>query len=165
MAHQAHYSLLRREYEWELMPLAVDQRVSTLVWGPLSQGRLSGKFRRDQPIPPGSRVAQGAGEGPAIDDAWLYDVVDVLDAIAGETGKSVAQVSLNWLLQRPTIASVIIGARDEAQLHENLGAVGWNLTPEQVARLDAVSELPTIYPYWHQRGFADRNPTATTVYK
>jgi aryl-alcohol dehydrogenase-like predicted oxidoreductase len=165
MAHQAHYSLLRREYEWELMPLALDQGVSTLVWGPLSQGRLSGKFRRDQPLPSGSRVAQGAGEGPAMNEGWLYDVVDVLDAVAAETGKSVAQVSLNWLLQRPTVASVIIGARDEAQLRENLGAVGWNLTPEQVARLDAVSELPTIYPYWHQRGFADRNPTATPVYK
>ncbi len=165
MAHQAHYSLLRREYEWELMPLALDQKVSTIVWGPLSQGRLSGKFRRNQPIPAGSRVAQGAGEGPAIAEEWFYSVVDVLDAVAAETGKTVAQVSLNWLLQRPTVASVLIGARDEAQLRENLGAVGWNLTAEQVARLDAVSELDTIYPYWHQRGFANRNPTATTVYK
>jgi aryl-alcohol dehydrogenase-like predicted oxidoreductase len=165
MAHQAHYSLLRREYEWELMPLALDQRVGTLVWGPLSQGRLSGKFRRNQPIPPDSRMAQGAGEGPAIPDDWFYSVVDVLDAISAETGKTVAQVSLNWLLQRPTVSSVIIGARNEAQLHENLGAVGWNLTPEQVARLDEVSETATIYPYWHQRGFTERNPTPTKLYK
>ena len=164
-AHQAHYSLLRREYEWELMPLALDQKVSTIVWGPLSQGRLSGKFRRGQPIPAGSRVDQGAGEGPAIADEWLYSVVDVLDAISAETGKTVAQVSLNWLLQRPTVASVLIGARNEAQLRENLGAVGWNLTAEQVTRLDAVSELDTIYPYWHQRGFKERNPTPVTLNK
>jgi aryl-alcohol dehydrogenase-like predicted oxidoreductase len=165
MAHQAHYSLLRREYEWELMPLALDQKVSTLVWGPLSQGRLSGKFRRNQPMPEGSRMAQGAGEGPAIPDDWFYNVVDVLDEVSAETGKTVSQVSLNWLLQRPTVASVLIGARNEAQLRDNLGAVGWNLTAEQVARLDAVSETDTIYPYWHQRGFAERNPTATKIYK
>lgn len=164
-AHQAHYSLLRREYEWELMPLALDQGVGTVVWGPLSQGRLSGRFRRNQPIPADSRMAQGAGEGPAIDDEWLYSVVDVLDAISAETGKTVSQVSLNWLLQRPTVATVLIGARTEEQLRENLGAVGWNLSADQVARLDAVSELPTIYPYWHQRGFAERNPLATPVYK
>mgnify|MGYP001000823771 CR=1 FL=1 len=165
VAHQAHYSLLRREYEWELMPLALDQQVGTVVWGPLSQGRLSGRFRRNQPIPAGSRVAQGAGEGPAIDDEWLYNVVDVLDAVSAETGKTVSQVALNWLLQRPTVASVLIGARNEEQLRDNLGAVGWNLSADQVQRLDAVSELPTIYPYWHQRGFAERNPLATPVYK
>lgn len=165
MGHQAHYSLMRREYEWELMPLALDQRVGTLVWGPLSQGRLSGKFRRNQPIPAGSRIDQGAGEGPAIPDEFLYSVIDVLDAISAETGKTVAQVALNWLLQRPTVATVIIGARHEAQLRENLGAAGWALTAEQVARLDAVSETDTIYPFWHQRGFTERNPTATKLYK
>lgn len=165
MAHQAHYSLLRREYEWELMPLALDQRVGTLVWGPLSQGRLSGKFRRGAPLPADSRVAQGAGEGPAIPEAWFYRVIDVLDEVSAETGKTVAQVALNWLLQRPTVASVIIGARREAQLRENLGAVGWNLSAEQVARLDAASETDTIYPYWHQRGFTERNPTATKLYR
>ncbi|MDX2138637.1 MAG: aldo/keto reductase [Chloroflexota bacterium] len=165
MANQAHYSLLRREFEWELMPLALDQQVSTLVWGPLSQGRLSGKFRRNQPIPPGSRIAQGAGEGPDIPDDFFYNVIDVLDAISAETGKTVAQVAINWLLQRPSVASVVIGARHEAQLHDNLGAVGWNLTAEQVARLDAVSETDTIYPYWHQRGFKERNPTAVPLYK
>jgi len=144
MAHQAHYSLLRREYEWELMPLALDQKVSTLVWGPLSQGRLSGKYRRNQPMPKVSRIAQGAGEGPDVPDDWFYALVDVLDAISEETGKTVAQVALNWLLQRPTVASVIIGARDEAQLVENLGAAGWNLSTDQVARLDAASETDTI---------------------
>ncbi|MDZ4763140.1 MAG: aldo/keto reductase [Chloroflexota bacterium] len=165
MAYQGHYSLLRREYEWDLMPMALDQNVSTLVWGPLSQGRLSGKFRRNQPMPAGSRVAQGAGEGPEMPEDWFYSVVDVLDTISAETGKTVAQVSLNWLLQRPTVASVVIGARTEAQLHENLGAVGWNLSAEQVARLDAVSETDTIYPYWHQRGFGERNPVPSPLYK
>jgi len=163
--HQAHYSLLRREYEWELMPLALDQKLGTLVWGPLSQGRLSGKFRRGQPIPKGSRVDQGAGEGPEISEERLYAVVDLLDAVAQETGKTVSQVALNWLLQRPTVSSVIIGARDEAQLRENLGAVGWNLSPEQVARLDAVSQTDTIYPYWHQRGFTERNPLPVKLYE
>ena len=165
MAHQAHYSLIRREFEWELMPLALDQKVSTIVWGPLSQGRLSGKFRRGQPIPEGSRVANGAEEGPAVSDEWLHSLVDVLDVISAETGKSVAQVSLNWLLQRPSVACVLIGARSEAQLLDNLGAVGWNLNAEQVARLDKASELDTIYPIWHQRGYAERNPTATKLYK
>ncbi len=165
MAHQAHYTLLRREYEWELMPLALDQNVSTIIWGALTQGRLSGKFRRGQPVPAGTRVAQGAGEGPPIPDEWLYSVIDVLDEISAETGKTVAQISLNWLLQRPTVASVVIGARNEDQLTENLGAVGWNLTEEQVARLDAVSERDTIYPYWHQRGSTDRNPLPVKLYR
>ena len=165
MAHQAHYTLLRREYEWELMPLALDQNVSTIVWGALTQGRLSGKFRRDQPVPAGSRVAQGAGEGPPIPEEWFYSVIDVLDEISTETGKTVAQISLNWLLQRPTVASVVIGARNEDQLLDNLGAVGWNLTEDQIARLDAVSERDTIYPYWHQRGFTDRNPLPVKLYR
>jgi aryl-alcohol dehydrogenase-like predicted oxidoreductase len=165
MAHQAHYTLLRREYEWELMPLALDQKVSTIVWGPLSQGRLSGKFRRNQSPPAVSRVIQGAGEGPDVPEEWFYKLMDVLDAISAETGKTVAQVSLNWLLQRPTVASVIIGARDEEQLRENLGAVGWNLTAQQVARLDEASETDSIYPFWHQRGFTERNPLPTKQYK
>jgi len=164
VAHQAHYSLLRREYEWELMPLALDQKVGTLVWGPLSQGRLSGKFGRGKPVPAGSRMAQGAGEGPAIADERLYRVTDALEAVSGETGKTVSQVALNWLLQRPTVASVIIGARDEAQLADNLGAVGWNLTTDQVTRLDQASDTDTIYPYWHQRGFGERNPTPVKHY-
>ncbi|MFO7170386.1 MAG: aldo/keto reductase [Chloroflexota bacterium] len=157
VSHQAYYSLVGREYEWELMPLALDQKIGTMVWSPLAGGWLSGKIRRGQPAPAGSRVGAQIG-GPPVDPERLYAIVDVLDAIAAETGKTVAQVALNWLLQRPTVATIIIGARNEEQLRSNLGAVGWNLTPEQVARLDAVSATTPIYPYWHQRGFAERNP-------
>lgn len=149
VAHQANYSLLDREFEWELMPLAVDQGVGTLVWSPLSNGRLSGKFRRSQPLPTVTRLA---GSGVSIDER-VYSIVDALDEIAAETGHSTAQVALNWLLQRPTVSSVILGARTEAQLIDNLGAAGWNLSPEQVARLDEISHLPRIYPYSHQRYF------------
>jgi aryl-alcohol dehydrogenase-like predicted oxidoreductase len=164
VGHQAYYSLIAREYEWELMPLALDQNVGTLVWSPLSGGRLTGKFRRGQPAPPDSRIGMGAGEGPSIPEEWFYNLVDVLDEVAAETGKTVAQVSLNWLLQRPTISTIIFGARNEKQLKENLGAVGWNLTQEQVARLDRASEREPIYPYWHQRGY-DRNPTPVKYYQ
>lgn len=164
VGHQAYYSLVAREYEWELMPLAIDQKVGTLVWSPLSAGRLSGKFRRTNPMPQGSRIEQGGGEGPSIPQEWFFNLIDTLDQVAEETGKTVAQVSLNWLLQRPTVATLIIGARDEKQLQANLGAVGWNLTPEQVAKLDAASERETIYPYWHQRGFQKRNPLPTKLY-
>ena len=165
VGHQAHYSLTSREYEWELMPLALDQKVGTLVWRPLSGGRLSGKFRRDQPPPANSRITQGGDEGPPIPEEWFYNLVDVLDVEAAQSEKTVAQVALNWVLQRPTISTVIFGARNEAQLKENLGAVGWNLTPEQVANLDAASERDPIYPYWHQRDFNERNPTPVTYYK
>jgi aryl-alcohol dehydrogenase-like predicted oxidoreductase len=158
VGHQAYYSLIGREYEWELMPLALDQKVGTLVWSPLAGGRLSGKFRRTQPLPSESRIAKGGGEGPKFSEDWFYNLIDVLDAIAAETGKTVAQVSLNWLLQRPTVSTIIIGARNEEQLKANLGAVGWNLTPEQVTRLDEASFREPIYPYWHQWGFQERNP-------
>lgn len=158
VAHQAYYSLVGRDYEWELMPLGLDQKVGAVVWSPLGWGRLTGKLRRGVPLPERSRLHQTAADGPPVADELLYRVVDAIDAIAGETGKSVPQIALNWLLQRPTVASVIIGARDEAQLHENLGAVGWLLTPEQIARLDEASTVTLPYPYWHQRGFAERNP-------
>jgi aryl-alcohol dehydrogenase-like predicted oxidoreductase len=159
VAHQAYYSLVSREYEWELMPLALDQRVGTIVWSPLGWGRLTGKLRRGQPAPEVSRLPKTAANGPPVSDEHLYTVVDAIDAIAKETGKSVPQIALNWLLQRPTVANVIIGARNEQQLRDNLGAVGWNLTPEQVKTLDAASAVTPIYPYWHQRlEFADRNP-------
>jgi aryl-alcohol dehydrogenase-like predicted oxidoreductase len=158
VAHQAHYSLIGREYEWELMPLAIDQRIGTVVWSPLGWGRLTGKLRRGQPLPAVSRLHATADDGPPVADEHLYRVVDALDEVAGETGKSVPQIALNWLLQRPTVANVIVGARTEEQLRQNLGAVGWKLTPEQVARLDAASALTPVYPYWHQRGFAERNP-------
>lgn len=165
VAHQAFYSLVGREYEWELMPLALDQKVGTIVWSPLASGVLSGKIRRNQPAPQGSRVQQIGSEGSRIPDEKVYEIVDALDAIAEETGKSVPQIALNWLLQRPTVASIIVGARNEEQLKHNLGAIGWNLTAEQVTRLDKASEIPTIYPYWHQRPFAERNPVAVPFYK
>ena len=152
VAHQAYYSLTNRDFEWELMPLGIDQRVGTIVWSPLASGLLSGKYRRNQPRP-NARVAQGGSPVPefAIQDELLYKIVDALDEVAAETGKSIAQVSLNWLLQRPTVDNLIIGARNEEQLKQNLGSVGWNLTIDQVKKLDAASEVPPVYPYWHQR--------------
>ena len=155
IAHQAYYSLLHRDYEWELMPLAIDQHVGTIVWSPLSSGKLSGKYRRNQAAPADARVAQGGNPvlGVASDDERLYNILDVMDQIAAETGKTHTQIALNWLLQRPTVSNLIIGARNEAQLRQNLGAVGWNLTVEQVKRLDAVSAVLPAYPYWHQRQF------------
>jgi aryl-alcohol dehydrogenase-like predicted oxidoreductase len=158
VAHQAYYSLLDREFEWELMPLGIDQKVSTIVWSPLSSGRLSGKFRRGQPLPENNRMSQGGSHGPATNFERLYTIVDALDEVAEETGKSIAQISLNWLLQRPTVANIIIGARDEEQLKQNLGAIGWNLTTEQVKKLDSASEVDPIYPYWHQRQNTKLNP-------
>jgi aryl-alcohol dehydrogenase-like predicted oxidoreductase len=158
VAHQAYYSLIGREYEWELMPLGLDQGVGAVVWSPLGWGRLTGKIRRGQGLPATSRLHKTAEQGPPVDDEYLYTVVDALDVVAAETGKTVPQVALNWLLQRPTVASIVIGARDEAQLRQNLGAVGWALTAEQIATLDAASARTPIYPYWHQRGFAERNP-------
>jgi aryl-alcohol dehydrogenase-like predicted oxidoreductase len=163
VAHQAYYSLVSRDYEWELMPLALDQKIGTVIWSPLAWGRLGGKFRRGQPASQSTRLASpGAAErGPQVPDAYLYRVVDALDEAAAQTGKTVAQVALNWLLQRPTVASVIIGARNEAQLRENLGAAGWKLSAAQVAKLDAASAVPLAYPYWHQRAiYGERNPPA-----
>lgn len=161
VAQQTYYSLVGRDYEWELMPLAADQGLGALVWSPLGWGRLTGKIRRGQPLPEGSRLQSKvvADGGPQVDEDYLYRVVDALDAVAAETGKTVPQVALNWVLQRPTVSSVIVGARNEQQLRQNLGAVGWNLTPEQVARLDAASERPKPYPFWHQKAFSYRNPT------
>jgi len=158
VGHQVYYSLLSREYEWELMPLALDQKVGALVWSPLGWGRLTGKIRRGQPLPTESRLPKTAQHGPPIDDEHLYKVVDSLDEVAEETGKSVPQVALNWLVQRPTVSTIILGARNEEQLRQNLDAVGWNLTSEQVAKLDKASEVKRIYPYWHQEQFTNRNP-------
>jgi aryl-alcohol dehydrogenase-like predicted oxidoreductase len=161
VAHQAYYSLVGRDYEWELMPLAADQGVGAMVWSPLGWGRLTGKIRRGQPLPETSRLHDTADAGPPVDDERLYRVVDALDAIAAETEKTVPQVAINWLLQRPTVSSVIIGARTEEQLRQNLGAVGWSLTSEQVARLDtasAVTPAYPYYPYWREGGFRELNP-------
>ncbi len=159
VAHQVYYSLIGREYEWELMPLAEDQKVGALVWSPLGWGRLTGKLRRGQPLPAVSRLHTTADRGPQVDDDYLYKVIDAIDGVAAETGKSVPQIALNWLLQRPTVSSVIMGARNEGQLRQNLGAAGWNLTAEQVKKLDEASAVQPVYPYWHQRLFAaERNP-------
>jgi aryl-alcohol dehydrogenase-like predicted oxidoreductase len=158
VANQAYYSLIGRDYEWELMPLGLDQGIGAVVWSPLGWGRLTGKIRRGQPLPAVSRLHKTGDMGPQMEDEYLYRVVDALDEIAGDTGKSVPQIALNWLLQRPTVSTVVIGARNEEQLRQNLGAVGWNLTAEQVAKLDAASDVTPAYPYWHQRGFGERNP-------
>jgi aryl-alcohol dehydrogenase-like predicted oxidoreductase len=164
IAHQAYYSLIGREYEWELMPLALDQRVGTVVWSPLGWARLTGRIRRGQPMPQQSRLQNQAtaDAGPQVSEPYLYRVVDAIDEIAKETDKTVPQIAINWLLQRPTVSTVIIGARNQEQLSQNLGAVGWNLTQEQVARLDAASATQPIYPYWHQKQFSERNPFPTS---
>jgi aryl-alcohol dehydrogenase-like predicted oxidoreductase len=161
VAHQAYYSLIGRDFEWELMPLALDQRIGTVVWSPLGWGRLTGRIRRGQPLPAESRLQSKVvvDLGPPVEDDALYRVVDALDLIAAETGKTVSQIALNWLLQRPTVATLIVGARNEEQLRQNLGAIGWSLTPAQVATLDAASATTPAYPYWHQRAFSERNPS------
>jgi aryl-alcohol dehydrogenase-like predicted oxidoreductase len=160
VGHQVYYSLVGRDYEWELMPLALDQGVGALVWSPLGWGRLTGKIRRGAGIPKESRLNSKvvSEAGPQVSDEYLFKVVDALDEVAKETGKTVPQIALNWLLRRPTVSTLVIGARNEEQLKANLGAVGWTLTPEQVAKLDAASEVQIGYPYWHQRQFGDRTP-------
>jgi len=160
VGHQVYYSLVGREYEWELMPLALDQGVGALVWSPLGWGRLTGKIRRGKGLPAESRLHTTAGQGPQVADEYLYKVVDALDEVAKETGKNVPQVALNWLLQRPSVSTVIVGARNEEQLRQNLAAEGWNLSAQQIAKLDAASDVTPVYPYWHQRQFAERNPVA-----
>ncbi|TCC90306.1 aldo/keto reductase [Pedobacter frigiditerrae] len=151
IGHQVLYSLYDREFEWELMPLAIDQNIGTMVWSPLSSGKLGGKYERGRPFPTENRIQQGGSHGPAIDQERLFTIVDALKAIAEETEKTVPQVALNWLVQRPTVANIIIGARNEEQLKQNLLAVGWNLTTDQVKRLDEASNVYPIYPYWHQQ--------------
>ncbi len=157
VVHQAYYSLVGREFEWELMPLALEEQVATMVWSPLGWGRLTGNLRRGQVKPDVSRLPGTVQSAPPVADDLLYRVVDAIDAVAAETGKSVPQIAINWLLQRPTVANVIIGARNEAQLKDNLGALGWSLTSEQIARLDVASATTVAYPYWHQRTY-ERNP-------
>jgi aryl-alcohol dehydrogenase-like predicted oxidoreductase len=160
VAHQAYYSLIGRDYESELMPLGLAEGVGAVVWSPLGWGRLTGKIRRGAPLPKDSRLQSSTvvENGPQVEDDYLYRVVDALDEVAKETGKSMPQVALNWLLQRPTVATLVIGARNEDQLKSNLGAVGWSLTADQIAKLDAASKRPLAYPYWHQQQFAERNP-------
>jgi aryl-alcohol dehydrogenase-like predicted oxidoreductase len=163
VAHQAYYSLVGRDYEWELMPLALDQGVGAVVWSPLGWGRLTGKIRRGQPLPKDSRLQSKTvvDIGPQVPEDYLYRVVDALEEVAQETGKTVPQVAINWVVHRPSVSNVIIGARNEEQLRANLAAVGWQLTPEQVSKLDAASAQPKTYPYWHQSAFHERNPFPT----
>lgn len=161
IANQVYYSLVGRDYEWDLMPLGADQGLGAMVWSPLGWGRLTGKIRRGMPIPAGSRLHETASFGPPVDEEHLYGVVDALDAVAEETGKTIPQIALNWLLRRPTVSSVIIGARNESQLRDNLGAIGWTLTADQIARLDAASAVTPPYPhfpYRRQDGFARLDP-------
>jgi aryl-alcohol dehydrogenase-like predicted oxidoreductase len=161
VAHQAYYSLIGRDYEWELMPLGLDQKVGAVVWSPLGWAKLTGKIRRGQPLPPVSRLQSklNADVGPQVSNEYLYTVVDAIDEISRDIGKTVPQIALNWLLQRPTVSTLVIGARNEEQLRANLGAIGWKLTPEQIAKLDAASDIPRAYPYWHQSFFTERNPS------
>ncbi|MGD0192593.1 MAG: aldo/keto reductase [Rhizomicrobium sp.] len=165
VANQTYYSLVGRDYEWELMPLGLDQGVGAVVWSPLGWGRLTGKIRRGSPLPEVSRrnVQASNDMGPQVDDAYLYKVVDALEIVAKETDKTVPQVALNWLLHRPTVSTVVIGARNEQQLLDNIGAAGWWLTAEQVKTLDQASHVTMPYPYWHQRQFVERNPFPTRV--
>jgi aryl-alcohol dehydrogenase-like predicted oxidoreductase len=160
VAHQAYYSLIGREYEWELMPLGLSEGVGAVVWSPLGWGRLTGKIRRGSPLPESSRLNSKlvVDMGPPVEDEYLFTVVDRLTEIAEETGRTIPQVALNWVLSRPTVATLIIGARNDTQLRDNLGAVGWSLSPEQIAKLDAASARTKVYPYWHQ-SFAERNPS------
>lgn len=153
ISHQVYYSLIGREYEWELLPQAQAENVGAMIWSPLGWGRLTGKIRRGQPLPETSRLHGTADMGPPVQDEDLYRVVDALDEVAQETGKTVPQIALNWLVQQSTVATVIIGARNEEQLKQNLGAVGWNLTAEQLQKLDAASRRTPVYPYWHQVPF------------
>jgi aryl-alcohol dehydrogenase-like predicted oxidoreductase len=161
VAHQAYYSLVSRDYEWELMPLALDQKVGAVVWSPLGWGRLTGKLRRGQHKPPTSRLQSklATDVGPPIPEEHLYRVVEAIDEIAQETGKTVPQIALNWLVHRPSVSTVIIGARNEEQLRQNLQCIGWRLTPEQIAKLDQASATTPAYPYWHQAKFLERNPS------
>jgi len=158
VAYQGYYSLIGREYEWELMPLAQDQKMGLLVWSPLGYARLTGKIRRGQNLPSSSRLNTTADKGPPVDDDYVYTVLDAIEEIAAETGKSIPQIALNWLLQRPTVSSIILGARNEEQLLENLGALNWKLTSNQMSKLDKASTLPLTYPYWHQRFFEELIP-------
>lgn len=164
VAHQAHYSLASREFEWELMPLALDQKVGTVVWSALGGGALTGKLRRGQPAPADSRLSN-ADFLAASRSSRLYDSIEALEEVSRETGKTPAQVALNWVLQRPSVVSIVIGARNEEQLRQNLGAVGWKLDPQHVAKLDAASQTRPIYPYWHQQGFPALNPSPVPYVK
>jgi aryl-alcohol dehydrogenase-like predicted oxidoreductase len=158
VVYQGYYSLIGREYEDELMPLGIDQQVGLMVWSPLGWGRLTGKIKRGKPLPEGRIKSGGDVGGPIVEDEYLYRVLDRMEEIAKETGKTVSQIAFNWLLQRPTVCNIVIGARNVEQLKQNLGSVGWNLTKEQIQRLDMASVYKPNYPYWHQKAFIERIP-------
>ena len=160
VAHQAYYSLAGREYEWELMPLALSEGVGLVAWSPLAMGRLGGAMRRGQPLPAVSRLHSDFTKrvSPPVADEFIYDLVDVLDEVAAETGKSIAQIALRWVVQRPSVSTVIMGARSEQQLRENLDVVNWTLSDAHMAKLAAAGAKTMTYPYWHQSGFTERNP-------
>jgi aryl-alcohol dehydrogenase-like predicted oxidoreductase len=162
ISQQINYSLMARDAEYDLVPCGLDQNTGIMAWSPLQFGLLSGKFRRDQPKPADSRLnsldAPGSVNGK-IEEEKLYRIVDVLDAIAKERSVSVSQVALNWILRKPCVDTIIVGARNEQQLRDNLATATWSLTDTEVARLDEASAIPLPYPHWHQRKFAgDRNP-------
>lgn len=163
VAHQAYYSLVGREFEWELMPLGIDQKVGTVVWSPLAQGRLTGKVRRNQAAPQNSRTRNPSETRQSSSEEILFRTIEVMDEISAETGRSLSQIALNWLLQRPTVSSIIFGARNEEQLRDNLATVEWKLTEEQVKRLDEASAVTPLYPYWHQLNYRERNPFPTNI--
>jgi aryl-alcohol dehydrogenase-like predicted oxidoreductase len=154
ISQQIYYSLQARDAEYELVPVALDQGVGILVWSPLAGGLLSGKYRRGQDMPEGSRHLTDWNEPPVHDEDQLYDIVDVLVEIGEARGVSAAQVALAWTLGRPGIATVVVGARTEEQLADNLAAAGLQLAEEERRRLDELSALPLLYPFWHQAAAA-----------
>jgi len=151
VSEQIYYSLQERSVEYELIPAAIDQGLGVLVWSPLAGGLLSGKYRRALPPPEGARQITDWGEPPVHDQEKLYDTVEVIVEIAEAHGSSPSQVAIAWLLGRPAVSSVIIGARTDEQLADNLGAAALELDDAERRRLDEVSAPRIIYPYWHQR--------------
>ena len=161
VSQQIHYTLEAREAEYELLPITIDQGLGVLVWSPLAGGLLSGKHRRNQATPEGTRQLAGWSEPPIRDEERLWDIIDTLVGIADERGVSAARIALAWTIGRPGITSVVIGGRTEAHIADNLGAADIVLSESERAKLDKVSAPPILYPYWHQLQTArDRLSTA-----
>jgi aryl-alcohol dehydrogenase-like predicted oxidoreductase len=163
VSQQVYLSLQERSAEYEIVPSALDQGLGLLIWSPLAGGLLSGKYRRGEPAPAGSRLAGEWDEPPVYDEDKLYDTVDVLVEIAESRGASPARVALAWLLGRPGITSVIVGARTDEQLADNLAAAELTLSPEEMSRLEQVSRPPLIYPFWHHRKTASDRLSAADL--
>jgi aryl-alcohol dehydrogenase-like predicted oxidoreductase len=163
VSQQIYYSLQAREAEYELIPLAVDQGLGVLVWSPLAGGLLTGKYRRDHEAPAGSRQLTDWNEPPVYDQEGLYDIVEILVGIGEERGVSAAQVALAYILGKPAITSLVIGARTAEQLADNLAAASLGLTDAERARLDKASAPPLIYPYWHQANTASDRLSAADL--